>query len=86
MMNDKEPIATVNSIAAGFVVMVGHMCKHNYVVAYVPERKLCSDVASGVPIPREDYKALPLVASFPGCSASAWGLVVVSRVNFGIGP
>lgn len=28
--------------------------------------KLCSDVASDVPIPREDFKALPLVASFRG--------------------
>ena len=51
-------------------VMVGRMCKRNYVVTCVPECKLCSGIASGVPIPREDYKALPLVASFPGCSSS----------------
>ena len=79
MMNDNKPIETANSMLLLFFcfpllfpVMVWRMCKCNYALAYVPERELRSDVASVVPIPREDYKALPLMASL-------WGLVLVDE-------
>lgn len=72
MINDNKAIVTANSMLSFlflpllFSVMVWRMCKRNYALAYVPERELRSDVASVVPIRREDYKALPLMASLRG--------------------
>ena len=46
------------------------------------ERNLRSDVASGVPIPRERFQALPLVAQKLGPRGSGQGLGVVTKGGY----